>query len=454
VVVGDQSSGKSSLLEILTGFSFPQSNSLCTRYATQISCKRTAEESIVVSIIPHSGTSKTVSTIPGTTKHGSSSVTNDELIALMQQANRLMNIRTTPGDTDPNLRAFSDDLLKIEISGPTQEHFTVIDVPGIFHDITPGLTMESDIMLVENMVKSYMENSRTIVLAVLSSNIDISTQKVLKLARAADPTGTRTMAILTKPDLVPEKVNRETLKNLVLGKSNQLRLGYHIVKNRSADDQTSTLPERLAQEEAFFAGPNWISLDSTGRCGVPALKTRLADLLMTITKKELPHVRADVSRKLALLRKQWDDLGPPRKDLGSQRAYAGSFTMKFQALTQAALQGHYDSDRIFESKPNAKLITTITNLNESFANEFWENGHKRETSTDYDDMDDDESAFDLNDTIETSPSESLHTQYPELSDVIDLEEYECPEPLTFEEDSIMEHIRQVYQGIVARTWEL
>ncbi|KAH8841775.1 Dynamin- protein 4C [Pyricularia oryzae] len=34
VVVGDQSSGKSSVLESITGFAFPRAAELCTRYAT------------------------------------------------------------------------------------------------------------------------------------------------------------------------------------------------------------------------------------------------------------------------------------------------------------------------------------------------------------------------------------------------------------------------------------
>lgn len=55
VVVGDQSSGKSSVLESLTGFSFPRAAGLCTRYATQITCRREWQRSVTVSIIPHSG---------------------------------------------------------------------------------------------------------------------------------------------------------------------------------------------------------------------------------------------------------------------------------------------------------------------------------------------------------------------------------------------------------------
>lgn len=52
VAVGDQSSGKSSLLESLTGISFPRGQELCTRYATQITHRRDDYDHIDVSIIP------------------------------------------------------------------------------------------------------------------------------------------------------------------------------------------------------------------------------------------------------------------------------------------------------------------------------------------------------------------------------------------------------------------
>jgi GTPase SAR1 family protein len=52
VVVGDQSSGKSSLLESLTGIPFPRNLELCTRYATQITSRRDSLARVEVSIIP------------------------------------------------------------------------------------------------------------------------------------------------------------------------------------------------------------------------------------------------------------------------------------------------------------------------------------------------------------------------------------------------------------------
>lgn len=61
-MVGDQSSGKSSVLESLTGFSFPRAPGLCTRYVTQITCCRETENSIVVSIIPHVDADETLKT--------------------------------------------------------------------------------------------------------------------------------------------------------------------------------------------------------------------------------------------------------------------------------------------------------------------------------------------------------------------------------------------------------
>ena len=52
VVVGNQSSGKSSVLEGLTGLPFPRDSGLCTRFATQIIFRRASKSSIGVSIIP------------------------------------------------------------------------------------------------------------------------------------------------------------------------------------------------------------------------------------------------------------------------------------------------------------------------------------------------------------------------------------------------------------------
>ena len=52
MVVGDQSSGKSSLLESLTGISFPRDVELCTRHATQITMRRDRQTRVEIRILP------------------------------------------------------------------------------------------------------------------------------------------------------------------------------------------------------------------------------------------------------------------------------------------------------------------------------------------------------------------------------------------------------------------
>ncbi|KAE9576324.1 hypothetical protein CGMCC3_g7655 [Colletotrichum fructicola] len=235
VVVGDQSSGKSSVLESVTGFAFPRAPELCTRYATQITCRRDDFENVVISIIPAAN---------------SSNARKETLLGFRcstgkSKANKVMGIRqkAVSGFGD-GTATFAEDTLKIEISGPNQNHLTVIDVPGIFRTATSGWTTDEDIVLVKNMVQSYMKSPRTIILAVVPCNVDIATQEILTMAQAFDPEGVRTMGVLTKPDLAIERAMQQIVCELVEGKRFPLRLGYCVVKNRGSDDNKLTLGER------------------------------------------------------------------------------------------------------------------------------------------------------------------------------------------------------------------
>ena len=77
------------------------------------------------------------------------------------------------GDTSGQKQTFSKDVFRIEIEGPDQEHLSVIDVPGIFRNTSPGLTTKHDIKVVKNMVLEYIENPRLVMLAVVPANVDV-----------------------------------------------------------------------------------------------------------------------------------------------------------------------------------------------------------------------------------------------------------------------------------------
>lgn len=98
-------------------------------------------------------------------------------------------------------------------------------------------------------------------------NVDPATQEILKLAKEADPSMTRTMAVLTKPDLAIERVMAQIAVDHVLGERSSLTLGYYVVKNRGPDDSGMTLKEGLVQEQKFFSNAPWSALSYTGRAG-------------------------------------------------------------------------------------------------------------------------------------------------------------------------------------------
>lgn len=294
VVVGDQSSGKSSVLESLTGFSFPRAAGLCTRYATQITCRREPKRSVSITIIPRPDANDIVKQRLRKFHRCLDEMNSQDLADIFEDANVAMGIRSSAepnDDPDDGSLTFSEDILKIEINGPDQPGLTVIDVPGIFRAPTPGLTTDRDIVLVTSMVKRYMTDSRTIILAVVPCNVDVATQEILKLAKDVDPSGTRTMGVLTKPDLVPERATQQNILDLIQGRRQDLKLGYCVVKNRGADDESSSLQMRNEEEKAFFRQQPWASISSSRRLGSGDLKRILRDLLMDISKKEFPTVK-------------------------------------------------------------------------------------------------------------------------------------------------------------------
>lgn len=83
------------------------------------------------------------------------------LATVIEEANTAMRIRSGETSNNPSLHMFSNDILKVEISGPEKPHLTVIDVPGLFQVTDEGRTTERDKTMVENMVRSYMTNERT-----------------------------------------------------------------------------------------------------------------------------------------------------------------------------------------------------------------------------------------------------------------------------------------------------
>ncbi len=195
---------------------------------------------------------------------------------------------------------FSEDVLKLEVSGPEQEHFSVVDVPGIFRKTTEGVTTKADRQMVEAMVRGYMENPRSVMLTVIPCNVDIATQEILTMAEDVDDDGHRTLGVLTKPDLVDGDAEAPVM-DLIEGKRHKLNLGWCLVRNPSQKQLNDPNSDRNAIEEEFFrTEAPWNLLDKD-RVGVRALRVRLQEILAVHIRREFPKVCAVTNHHLALL---------------------------------------------------------------------------------------------------------------------------------------------------------
>ncbi|KAL8917694.1 MAG: hypothetical protein Q9172_005722 [Xanthocarpia lactea] len=438
LVVGDQSSGKSSVLEGLTGLPFPRDSALCTRFATQITFRRASESATRVSIIPDKSASNEDATrMKAWERKGLRSLDRKNFSEILEEVQKVMGIgNVNTGAT----KSFSDDVLRIEVAGPNQEHLGVVDVPGIFRKITEGVTTQIDIANVRAMAERYMDNPRSVILAVVPANVDIATQEILELAKKYDVEGDRTLGVLTKPDLV-DKGAEDHVVRLVQGTSHSLRLGWCMVKNPGQQDlQRGDDFDRHASEEAFFRNEViWSKLDKD-KVGVRSLRIRLAELLTGIVRKEFNHVRMDVVQQLQLNEKALKAMGRSRESKERQQRYLLDIADRFQTMTTQALEAHYYSDDAFDSRPSLKLATIVVERNENFSDDIWRHGHTMKFSQ--------EATGDDLESLVDSDAESeegmIHTRYRQHPDELNELLYNTL-ILAAPKEGIMDWIEEVYK---------
>ncbi|KAL3426466.1 hypothetical protein PVAG01_03257 [Phlyctema vagabunda] len=280
IVAGTQSSGKSSLLEGLTGLSFPINQMGCTRLPVEIILRHepNAFPSVQASRISHSAVGEvgmTETIIEKTHFLSKDAFDTQGFRALFDKAAQSLGAL----DWDALLR-FSDDTFRVEISGPEYEDLYVVDLPGLF-DNTALYQTEKDSQIVHALSRRYMDEENNIILVVVdATNIKSDkTEKLLRMARSADPTGIRTVGVITKLDLLLEN-EIANVASLARNEVVNLQNGWFVVKNRSRKEVARAMPwkQRNMNEATYLLSYPWNTLD-TSRVGTPALKLYLSELV-------------------------------------------------------------------------------------------------------------------------------------------------------------------------------
>ncbi|KAK1710259.1 P-loop containing nucleoside triphosphate hydrolase protein, partial [Colletotrichum lupini] len=256
VVCGDQSAGKSSVLEGITGMPFPRQEGLCTRFPTEIVLRHSNEPFMAKATIrPHSSRPPDIAqTLSNYVREMEEDLS--DLPVAIEEVSKLMGIR---GFTDsPDDAAFASDALRIEISGPTGLQLSIVDLPGLI-SVSSEEQSQADVEAVHAMVRSYLKSTRTIILAVVQASNDFANQGIIKIAREYDPDGQRTVGIITKPDLINAGAEAK-LANIAKNKDAiKLKLGFFLLKNPSPSEMKtgSGNNKRAEREMNFFSSPAW-----------------------------------------------------------------------------------------------------------------------------------------------------------------------------------------------------
>ncbi|RBA17405.1 hypothetical protein FPRO05_02129 [Fusarium proliferatum] len=377
VVVGDQSAGKSSVLEALTGTPFPRDAGACTRFATEIRLRRAKETKLKVSIIPDK--TRPYNDQARLLQWGGDVTGDTPFDAMMRDATELIAPKSIPG------RFAARDILVVEKEGPDMPLLTLVDLPGLVR-VANRDQSESDIQTIEALSDRYMKSSRTIILAVIGGNNDYVQAPILKKARYFDPKGSRTIGVLTKPDMTERIGLEEKFIELVTNKDqeNNFKLGWYVLLNPGPGEQWQTPEDRANREAEFFSRGKWATLPPE-MWGIGALRAKLSTQLQRHIGKHVKTLRRQIQQALEGCESQLKAMGVGKDTPEEMRFQMGELFTASNNLVTPAVNGNYKNpfgERFFarqsspKGTPSQKLRARIRDESERFARRFRQHGRK------------------------------------------------------------------------------
>ncbi|KAK3324991.1 dynamin family protein [Apodospora peruviana] len=307
VVVGDQSSGKSSVLTSLTGIEFQRHSTACTKHPTEIRLRRNNDSSLTgcrtkVWILPDKSVQRTDQEWLALEKFERAIDDTPEMLRrCMQEASDLIAPRLDPAvrvnESDPRARFASKDKLIIEKSGPNMPALTLVDLPGLVK-VDSNKQSVQDVERIEALTDMYMKDPTTTILAVVSGAIEFINATILKKVNQWDPEGDRTMGLLTKPDAADRENITDGFIDLMLrrdSKKYHFKLGWHVLLNPDARSNP-TMAERKQREAQYWVGRKWAKLPDYMR-GADALRARLNRQLQREIGRRLPAIQERIQQR-------------------------------------------------------------------------------------------------------------------------------------------------------------
>lgn len=317
VVVGDQSTGKSSLIEAMSGIKVPRDIGTCTRCPLEInlseragdndawSCKislfkkyiydgrqtKTGVRSGKQFSMKSEGATRVRPLGPWILQDGEcypfATLTSKDDVAQALKLAQLAVLNPSadhqdymPGKVTPGEERqvqFSPNVVRLEISGPGLVDLSFYDLPGVIN-VSEVAEEEYLVPLVRNLVIEYIKQETCINILAIPMTDDPANSTAFDIIRRFNAE-TRTVGVLTKPDRIQLDESRDQWTDILKGQKFKLGFGYFVVKN-NPDTRIDNATARQ-EEMVFFRQHPWSTElnEHQSRFGTFKLQTSLSDKL-------------------------------------------------------------------------------------------------------------------------------------------------------------------------------
>ncbi|EAY89322.1 hypothetical protein OsI_10825 [Oryza sativa Indica Group] len=312
VVVGDQSSGKSSVLESLAGISLPRGQGICTRVPLVMRLQDDPSADSPKLQLEYS--------------NGRVVTTSEAKVADA--------INAATAEIAGSGKGISDAPITLVVRKRGVPDLTLVDLPGITR--VPVQGQPDDIYdQIAKIIKEYIAPKESIILNVLSATVDFPTCESIRMSQQVDRTGERTLAVVTKADKAPEGLlEKVTMDDVNIG------LGYVCVRNRIGEE---TYDQARIEEERLFKYHPLLSKIDKSMVGIPVLAQRLMQIQATIIAKCLPDIVKQINDRLSRHSSDLDQMPPDLNNVADAvRAFFHIVKQVCASLEKVLVRGEFD----------------------------------------------------------------------------------------------------------------
>ena len=270
-VVGDQSSGKSSVLESISNIKLPRGQNMVTRCPIEIRLR---------SCIPEK---------------------NEEEYCRIKQSDddELKFVKCKLEELENKIKNYQESIVTkqktkiskigivIEVHTKTCPDLTLFDLPGISYE-------EDEIAnATTQLIEKYTKEEETIVLIILPANQDLTTSQAINIVKHQKKYFDRTIPVVTKIDLA---VNDKNIFQKLTNNTLNFKYSPIVLRNRTQDeiDENISIDKvKFLEKQLFDESPELKKLDDSCK-GIQSL----VDLLVKIQEEKLMSCKSKIKKQL------------------------------------------------------------------------------------------------------------------------------------------------------------